>query len=616
MPQKKGFIQMLMRLPTRLVCLVMVALLALVAVHAILYTPKTDIADPGNLYVTTPAVDANGLPLVDANGNPVLTGSPDGPGFESDIMSPAYDKATGLPLVDANNPNVQITSLDFMKIAVVAGAIVGAIVLAWLFGFLPKKFPLLLFPVLGAAVAILFIWQTQLQPQGETKIMLDWMQSYWTETANGLPVTFTSTKEYIAMIQNAPYDTGYLLFLLPVTYLGVMLFGVDPITNTYAAFNNLVWMQYLSAVLLALAVYTLLRAAVKLFGKKTAFVAGLISVVCLPLALFSATLSSEIPALFFAAIAIERSVVYLKNEKRLGDGSYVFYKKNGFLPNILLATLALALAVLLKANYVVLAVTLAIVYLIDFLRNFRLKNVIMIAVAVALVAALFLGFYPTALLANNLFPTVVGAVGSADGSYYDSVTNPTAGNLQSDLINSATGVTSANIYTLLNEFLAQWIDPAFGLTYGMRGQLENWQTTGTYYTQDPANPALFPLGFLPTYLFYSAELDAAGNTVTTLNPALLTTIANAVQNIIYLFAILGILVCVFRASVERLILPLYVFGGMLFHFLLGANPMSSVPYTLALIVLAGYGLISLTSILRNRKHRDDPYHGIPRKRKI
>ena len=50
----------------------------------------------------------------------------------------------------------------------------------------------------------------------------------------------------------------------------------------------------------------------------------------------------------------------------------------------------------------------------------------------------------------------------------------------------------------------------------------------------------------------------------------------------------------------------YAFGGVLFHMLFGISPISSFPYFLALIGLAGYGLSSLVGLLHSSKRRDDP----------
>ena len=554
MPEQKGFKQLLLRLPTRALCLVLLALVALMALYAILYSPTGAVEDLWKWDTTLNQFVFNA------------------DGYASDIFT--VDPATGASV------------LNTMNVGIIAGALVGALVLAWLIGFLPKKLPVWIFPVIGGAVAFLFVTGLQLKPAGEGATMASWIADYWTNSPN---YTFTADPKYIEMVNNAPYDMGYLLFLFPVMYIGALVFGVDTVNGGYVAFNNLIWLQWVNVALLAIAVYMLLRAANRLFGKTAAQVAGLLSVAFLPLAMFSVALTSEIPALFFASIAIERTVVYLKNEKKLEDRSIVRFKKNGRLFNALIVSLCMALAIIIKANYVVLGVVMVVVYLLDLLRNFRLKNMLPLIVIIALIAVHFLGMYPAAMISNSIF-----------GNYYAPASNTTASDLTNSLTGGATeqvtALQNSNTTALFNSFLPQWLDPTFGLTDGI---LSHLNADGLYIEESAIGP-------LPLYLFYlGGEVDPVTNAIIP-SAYLAVTICNVEMNIIYVFAIFGLLVCVFRASVERLILPLYVIGGILFHMIMGINPISGIPYMLALIALAGYGLASVAGLFHGKSRRDDP----------
>ena len=136
MPEKKGLWHAIMRMPTRVVCLLLLLVVALLLVHTIQFTPKNAMTAPEDFYITEGGVSGWNSSA-----------------YESDFYS--YD-ALGQSI------------LDVTKAAVVGGVIVGAIVLAWLIAFLPKKTPLLLFPIVGAVLAFVFIGGLQLKPAGES----------------------------------------------------------------------------------------------------------------------------------------------------------------------------------------------------------------------------------------------------------------------------------------------------------------------------------------------------------------------------------------------------------------------------------------------------------------
>lgn len=565
MPEKKGLWHATLRFPTRVICLLLLVIVALILVHTIQFTPKASVSAPDDFYVTQGGVTGwNSL------------------AYDSDFYS--YD-AFGQPFMDVT------------KIAVLAAIIIGALVLAWLIAFLPKKLPLWLFPVVGAVISFVFIMGLQLKPAGEGAMLAEWVATKISDTADGAGIVnkVWCSNEYRDMFHNRPYDMGYILFLYPVMYVATMIMGTDVTGFGWVALNNLVWLQYVNAILLAVAVYMILRTVARLFGKNAAQTAGLVSVAYLPLAMFPVVLSAEIPALFFASIAIERTVAYLRNEKRLEDGAFVRAKRNGTLGAIL-AALCMAVAVLLKTSYAVLAIVLTVLYLFDMLRRKRFLNLIPLIVVAALVIITLVGIYPAATLTNNFIFNINGIP-----SYPDADPTGVGVNPGGDAINQATNQTNTlmggDLYAIQNILYKQWNDPSFGLIGNIQAHLRE---PGGLYMADTST-----LGALPLYLF-GFEMTPSADGLQHWNAWLVTAISNAVMSVVYIFALLGLLVSIFRANIERLSLPLYAFGGILFHMLFGLSPISSFPYFLALIGLAGYGLASFTGLLHSSKRRDDP----------
>ena len=563
MPEKKGLWQAVMRTPTRVLCLLLIVLVALLVVHTIQFTPKPSVTAPEDFYVTQ-----NGV--VGWNST----------SYESDLYS--YD-AFGQSI------------LDVTKVAVMAGVIIGIVFLAWFLMFLPKKTPLMLFPIIGAVLSFLFIMGLQLKPAGESATLIDWVAQKISDDPTGTNISaIWGSNEYRDMFHNRPYDLGYILFLYPVMYAATVIMGQDVTGYGWVALNNVVWLQYVNAILLAIAVYMLLRTVARMFGKNAARTAGLLSIAFLPLSMLSVVLSAEIPALFFASIALERTVAYLRNEKRLEDNSYVRSKRNGTLSAIL-AALCMAIAVLLKTSYAVMAVVLTVLYLFDMLRRKRFSNLIPLVIVLALVIVTLMGVYPAATLTNSFIfnLTVVPAFPDADLTGVG--VNP-GGDALNQASNQSGILLGGDLNAIQNLLYKQWSDPSFGLIGNIQAHLR--EANGLYIDASA-------VGMLPWYLF-GFELTPSADGVQHWNGWLVSSVSNAVMSAVYLFAILGLLMCFFRASVDRLSLPLYAFGGVLFHMLFGISPISSFPYFLALIGLAGYGLSSLVGLLHSSKRRDDP----------
>lgn len=574
MPEKKGLWQMIMRTPTRVICLLLMVIVALLLVHTIQFTPKTSVSVPEDFYITTPGG---------------VTGW-NSSAYDSDLYS--YD-AFGQSL------------LDVTKVAVVAGVIIGVIVLAWFIAFLPKKTPLWLFPAIGGVLALVFVMGLQLKPAGESATLIDWVAKKISDNPEGWNMIgnpyipddhgLWGSNEYRDMFHNRPYDMGYILFLYPVMYVASMIMGPDVTGYGWVALNNVVWLQYVNAILLAIAVYMILRTVARLFGKNAAQSAGLLSVVFLPLMMLPVALSAEIPALFFASIALERTVAYLRNETRLEDGSFVRSKRNGTF-GALLSVLCMAVAVLLKTSYAVMAVVLTVLYLFDMLRRKRLLNIIPFAVVLALVIITLIGIYPAATLSNSFIFGVTAPPAFPDADLNGLGVNP-AGDAMNQASNQATALSAGGSYALQNILYKQWNDPSFSLIGNIQAHLRE---PGGLYMADTTT-----LGILPLYLF-GFEMTPSADGLQHWDGWLVSSVSNAAMNAVYLFAILGLLMCFFRANIERLSLPLYAVGGILFHMFFGLSPISSFPYFLALIGLAGYGLASLVGILHGSRRRDDP----------
>lgn len=404
-----------------------------------------------------------------------------------------------------------------------------------------------------AAFACAWVLSVRSQPLSDAQELLSAAQAL----AQGDDAFLQSPTAYLRIF---PYQLGYTALLEAL----VRLFGGGAVLAA-----QLVNALALCAILCAL--YTLTG---RLFGREAQACALLLGAGCVQPALMCTFVYGNLVGTAFLLVGIERMTAFLHTGRRAPFAAGVA---------------CLALAVVLKYNGLIGALSMAITLLLRALRMDRGRRLAAwLAAALVLAAPIgaqrgvsalyglrtgadFRGGQPMILwMAMGLHEQFSRASGWYDGySYYTYVENGADAQVATqegvqDIIDSLYGYVHAPsrfLHFLPDKLLSQWIEPTFQSI---------WVSRITHHEG----------GALP---WAQALYDGGAGLA-------LEGWMNVLQTLVYLCAALGLLRLSRGGGLLHLPLALTVFGGGLYHMLFEAKALYILPYFLMLLPYAAYGL--------------------------
>ena len=305
--------------------------------------------------------------------------------------------------------------------------------------------------------------------------------------------------------------------------------------------------------------------------------------------MYSNFLYGEIPSLLFISLAVLFIARLLKCK-----GSTVV--------NGILIVVATAFATLLRKNSLIFVIAVAIVLLVNAIKN---KNVKVLAVGIGVVAASLL-IQPATLkyyehrtgntLSTGVTTTSYLAMGMQEGGRASGWYNGYNFNTFVDC-NMDTKAVNELAKESINERISVFkSNPGYALSFYMDKYLSQW-TDGTYASAQA------------TYAEYGGRIKLLTEVYEGKLYPVFTVYSSLYQNMIYMgaliFVILTGLKCIKdkKYNLEIYLLLIFVFGGFLFHMMWEANSRYIVTYGILLIPYAAAGVTNIMEKVITKKSK-------------
>ena len=416
------------------------------------------------------------------------------------------------------------------------------------------------------AAGALFLASVKLSPTQDSYIV-----SFWSmQSARG------DTSYYHAYFRRFPYQFGYALYQ-ELFFRGVFLFVPD-IPEGYAY----LLLQGVNLLLLVATQYALIGSVGLLFASERAQKLTALLLLLSPHGILTSSyLYGNLPGLAFSSLAILAFLRFQKRERwRTG----------------LLCAACLALAVILKLNYMIVFIALLIVWLLCLLRRFTVKSLL----CLLLCAAAVLGAKD---LPQRCYEQRIGerfgkgvplwswmALGLHEGDTCSGWYDPT---YTADLF-ERTGEdreetareARAAIARRLEEFRQA---PEEGLAFFDRKLLSQWN--------EPSYESIWNNNVRehfsePGRLYFLLCREGEGA---------LKAAMNQYQQLIFFGFAAALLALWRRREILQCLLPLVVLGGLLYHLLFEAKSQYILAYFLLMLPMAAWGLDELFALLEKRR---------------
>lgn len=425
---------------------------------------------------------------------------------------------------------------------------------------IPSKF--LLIPITILDIFLYFYWidAIRLNPETDQKLINDMAIAFLNNDIS----KFTDIAQYLFLY---PYQFG-ITFLISIIY---KLFG-----------ENFLYLQYVNAICSIFNMFLLYYIS-KLIFKNENTQKILVILLCgfsLYWMFFNVHFYGNIIGLTLALLATLFTLLYLKNNK--------FY-------NLLFSGLFIALSIIIKTNYNIFLCGIALVLILDIIKKWNLKNLLIIPIF--LVGYLFITLGYSALLENkyNLYlPDGVPMI-----TYiYMGMSEPTDlspgwyTGIISELYkenNYDREETSEQTIQLIKNRLQYFIEnPIEFINYYSIKIGSTWlnPTFQTVWCSLPGVRYRWYEEYANYISYHEKALSMVGGNLYTVEE----NYFNIYQIIIFIFAGIGIFNNSKESNLQNSLIPIIFIGGFLFHILWETKAIYVIQYYFILLPYAAFGL--------------------------
>ena len=478
-------------------------------------------------------------------------------------MLSTSDISTGAGMGEVLSVRQDMILLNLLILALCLGLLYGfwrlcdRLRLSWLIGLL------LAWTLLAGAA---FVASVKLQPSQDSYIVTFWAM----QSARG------DSSYYHFYFRRFPYQFGFALYE-ELLFRGIFLL-LPGIPEGFAC----MLLQALNLLFLAVTEYALIRCVGLLFrSEKAQKLTALLFLFSLHGILTSTYLYGNLPGLAFSALAIWAFLAFRQKES-WGCG--------------LACALCMALAVILKLNYMIVFIAIGIVWLLCLLRRYSLRSLLCLLLCV--VAVLGLKGAPQRYYERRLqesFGSGISlwgwmALGFHEGETASGWYDPS---YTVDLFENADG-DSAEAARQAKELIAKRIEtfrlnPGEAAAFFNRKLLSQWnEPSYESVWNNNVRDHFSPPGRLYQLLCREGETSTKAG-------------MNFYQQLIF-FGFAAALSCLWRKrEICQCLLPLIVLGGLLYHQLFEAKSQYILTYFLLMIPMAAWGLDCLFRVKKRKE---------------
>lgn len=442
--------------------------------------------------------------------------------------------------------------------------------LLWLFWRICDRISLraltLVLGVWTLVAGCLFICQVKLQTSQDSYIVTFWAM----QAARG------DTSYYHDYFAAFPYQFGFALYEELVFRL---LFWVVPHIPEGFACMILQGMNLLFVIGTA---WLLIACAGRLFhSRRVQKLTAFLLLLSLHGIFFCTYLYGNVPGFFFAMLAVW---FYLGFQEKKKGGDAVF------------CALALALAVMLKLNYLIVFIALVIVWLLELLRKWEWRSFVCLLLCAA--AVLGLKNMPQRFYERRMgedFGSGVPMIGWMALGFHEGqtcsgwyeATYTVSAFLDADKDSAAAAAVAREALTKRMQEFRQ--EPGEALAFFNRKFLSQWnEPTYEVIWNNNVRGHFTEPGRLYTLLCREGE-------------GTIKSLMNGYQQLIFCGLCLALAALLRRREPQTALLPLMLLGGMLYHLLFEAKSQYSYHFFLMMVPLAAYGLECLFLLPKGKK---------------
>ncbi len=419
-----------------------------------------------------------------------------------------------------------------------------------------------------AVFALAFVLSGKMQPSEDSYIV----------TYTARLMSENSSLVYVEYFAFFPYQFGFVLY----EEIFFRLFNLI-MPNAPEGFSSLI-LQGLNVVYVAVFCLALLACMRYIIKDESARKLAAVLLMCfLPLPLFATYMYGTIPGFTFAALAV---LMFLRFQDR------------GRIVDALGCAVFMSIAVCLKLNCLIVLMAIAIIWVIEIIKNPKLRSFIMLALTVAVVLVT-MGLPQKYYEARNGIDFGKGiprlswmAMGLNEGQscsgWYDT-TYTTDVFRDSGYNYDETAEAAREAIKERAEYFKS--SPKEAVQFFARKLLSQWN--------EPTYQSLWTNQSRKSY----SESGGFFNFICNTASDNLTILMNFYQQLIFFGFTLGLIALFRKKDIRAVIFPLIILGGLLYHLLFEAKSQYALCYVVMMIPVAAYGFVRFMNAIAERSAR-------------
>lgn len=415
-------------------------------------------------------------------------------------------------------------------------------------------------------ISAAFVCSAKLQPTNDSYIITFFAQ----QAAKG---DYSYYHEYFRFF---PFQLGFALY--EELFFRLFNLFLPNAPEGFAAIS----LQLLNVIYNAVTFYTLVKISRLLSeSERVERLTALLLFFCFQPMLFSTFMYGNTPSLAFAALAVWMFLLFRKKEK---------------IKYALLCVLFISIAVLLKLNTLIYVVALSIVSLVLAIKNRSYRSLLptLLMIAAVLVLKPLPQKYYEAKMGEELGSGIPQsgwlAMGLNEGQSGPGWYDPTYTTTAFIASNYDTSACADTAKTAISERLEKFArDPAEAIEFFVKKLLSQWN--------EPAYESLWINQARQSYSnsgkIYSFVCEKHADEV--------YAFMNIFQQCVFAAYTAGLIILMKKRDIQTALLPLVIFGAMLYHIMFEAKSQYALGYFLLMMPVAAIGLDGISTLLKRKE---------------
>lgn len=431
---------------------------------------------------------------------------------------------------------------------------------------IPSKFIFALLSILSFALFIFWVNILHLKPETDQKMIHD-MSIY---LLGGSVEFFLIPSQYLFYY---PYQFG-LTFFVSIIY---KFFGQDYMI-----------IQYLNCIASIINMFIIFKISKILFKNENIqkILTILLSIFSIYWMFFNPHFYGNIIGLTFSL----SSILFI-----------LFYFENKNLFNLFLSGILIAISILLKSNYNIFLCGIILILILDVIKKWKLKNLLIIPIFIIGYFSINLGYNSILNYMNLKLPQGVPMISFAYMGFSEPIDMAPGWYNENTLViyneahydnELARKITYEKIGERLSEFLN---NPKMFFDYFSQKIASTWlnPTFQTIYYSHPGIRYIFDIDYIEYLNYHKKVLSMLSDNLYKIEEF----IFKIYQIIIFVFAGFGLLKLSKNINLKQAILPTIFLGGFIFHIIWETKAIYVIQYYFLLLPFAAYGLNYLIEFL-------------------